>query len=96
MVFEQHQFLLHHAVTNEIDTNTAKMRQNRQHQQSEITKNDMLRDKIVFHVTDKRLGERLLGEMDLCLQTGNRCLPGLGSHTLLEAVTSGQSIEKSV
>lgn len=96
MVFEQHQFLSHQVVTNGIDTYTAKPRQNEQQQQSEITKNDMLRDKIVFHVTDKMLGERLLGEMDLCLQKGNRCLPDLGSHALLEAIMSGQSIEKSV
>lgn len=55
----------------------------------------MLRDKIVFHVTDKRLGERLLRERDLCLQKSNRHLPGLGSHTMLKAIMSGQSIEKS-
>lgn len=96
IVFEQHQFLSHRVVTNGIDTYTAKPRQNAQQQQSEITENDMLRDKIVFHVTDKRLGERLLREMDLCLQKGNRCLPGLGSHALLEAIMFGQSIEKSI
>lgn len=96
IVFEQHQFLPHHVVTNGTDTYTAKRRQKEQQQQSEITENDMLRDKIVFHMTDKRLGERLLREMDLCLQKGNRHLPGLGSHALLEAIMSGQSIEKSV
>lgn len=96
MMFEQHQFLPHHVVTNGIDTYTAKLRQNEQQQQSEITKNYMLRDKIVFHVTDKRLGERLLGEIDLCLQKSNRCLLGLGSHALLEVIMSEQSIEKCV
>lgn len=49
----------------------------------------------MFHVTDKRLGERLLRETDLCLQKSNRHLPGLGSHTMLKAIMSGQSIEKS-
>lgn len=86
----------HHGVTNGIDTYTAKPRHNEQQQQSEITKNYMLRDKSVFHVTDKGLGERLLREMDLCLQKSSRCLPGLGSHALLEVIMSGQSIEKSV
>lgn len=86
----------HHVGTNEIDKYTSKLRQNKQKQESEIAENDMFRDKIVFHVTDKRLGERLLREMDLCLQKSNRHLPGLGSHTMLKAIMSGQSIEESV
>lgn len=68
IVFEQHQFQPHHVGTNGIDKYTAKLQQNEQQQESEITENDMLRDKTVFPVTDKRLGERLLREMDLCLQ----------------------------
>lgn len=96
IVFWAAAILPHHGVTNGIDTYTAKLRHNEQQQQSEITKNDILRDKSVFHVTDKGLGERLLREMDLCLQKNNRCLPGLGSHALLEVIMSGQSIEKSV
>lgn len=96
IVFEQHQFLPHHVGTNGVDKYTAKLRQKKQQQESEITEDDMLRDKTVFRVTDKSLGERLLRETDLCLQKSNRHLPGLGSHTMLKAIMSAQSIEKSV
>ena len=84
IVFEQHQFWPHHLGTNGIDMYTAKLRQHKQQQESEITANDMLGDKTVFHVTDKRLGDRLLRETDLCFQKSDTHLLGLGSHTMLK------------